>query len=1145
MQDFVHLHNHTHYSLLDAACTSEELIKSAVEDNHKALAITDHGVMYGCFEFHKLCTKAGIKPILGFESYIALNSRFDKKIDRSAQNKKSNYYHLILLAKDAQGYKNLMKLSTYGHTDGFYYRPRIDKELLEKYHEGIIATSACLAGVVSRPLMQGDYELAKSQAQYYKDLFGDDFYIEIQNHHLDGDKIILEQAPKIANELGIKLIATNDIHYTKKEHAIAHNILLLINKENISNDNIDINKLRYGTAEYYFRTREEMNDLFKDFPDALSNSLEIADKCNVKFENKIFMPVFPIPETSKAKDLNEYLREVVYKGFKEKYVNPTQEQIDRIEYELKVIIEMGFPGYFLIVYDFVDAAKNKLGIRVGPGRGSAVGSMVAYCLGITNLDPLPYFLLFERFLNPERISMPDIDIDFADNRREDIINYVKEKYGNEAVSQIITFGTLSSKAVLKDVGRVLGIPHTAINEINKKIPTNLGKVTPLAKAIELPDLKDFKENNDPDIVKLKEYSLLLEGLYRHSSVHAAGVVIAPDDCTEFIPLVKKDNELVSQYTMKVLEEAGLLKMDFLGLRTLSIIDDSIELIEKNYNLKIDPDNIDFEDKSVYDVFCKGKTVGIFQFESKGMQEYLSQLKPRNLEELTAMNALYRPGPMDNIPDYIARKNGKKEITYLHPIMEKSLKYTYGIIVYQEQVMMLVQDIADFSLGQADILRKAMGKKNMVIMDQQRPLFIEGALNKGIDEKTAIAIFDLIFKFANYGFNKSHSLAYSYLAYQTAYLKKYYPAEFLAANMTAEKSNLTRIVQLVDEAKALGIDILPPDVNSSNEKFVVKDGKIYFAMSAIKNIGTAVVQSIVKTRQDKQFSSFFDFASRIDPHHLNKRMLEALICSGAFDSIEPRRASLYESMDLAINYSKAMNIAPNDTKNLFGDLADIAVPVPKLIETRDWDSTIRLEKEMEFLNFYISGHPLDKYAPFMKKLSQINLSETESPYIGKKVRICGLISGIRRQLDKKGKTIAFVEIEDFYNKGEVICWSNTYEKYNDCILEKKTICVTGKIESENEKIKIYADSITPLDTAIQTNLRGYNISIYQNTNEFKSIDNLYNNCNDIYGKCELMFNLIDENNEVTKYMADDVKYQISIDNYNNLCNIFGKNNVSIY
>ena len=1145
MQEFVHLHNHTHFSLLDAACTTEQLVKAAVADGHKSLALTDHGVMYGCYEFYKKCNSSGIKPVLGFEAYIALGSRFDKNLDKSARSKKSNYYHLVLLAKDLQGYKNLMKLTTLGHTEGFYYRPRIDRELLEKYKDGLIVTSACLGGVISKPIADGEYQLAVEQAQYYKDLFGDDFYIELQNHGLEKDPIVLEQAPKLARELGIKLVATNDIHYIKKEHALAHNILLMINKENTNGDAVDLTKLRYGTDEYYFKTTAQMNELFSDFPDAISNTVEIADKCNVKFEKKLYMPVFPIPETSKATNLDEYFAELAWEGFAQRYPNPTQEYKDRLQYELDVIINMGFPGYFLITQDFVNAAKFKLGVSVGPGRGSAAGSMVAYCLRITNVDPMPYHLLFERFLNPDRVSMPDIDIDFADTKRERVIDYVKEKYGADSVSQIITFGKLSCKAVLKDVGRVLGIPHTEINAITAKIPTIQGKVTPLIEALELPDLKEFKETTDPKLKQLKEFSTLLEGFYRHSSVHAAGVVIAPEECSNFVPLVKKDSEMVAQFTMKDLEDAGLLKMDFLGLRTLTIIDDTLELIEANHNVKIDIDAIDFEDEATYKLFSRGETLAIFQFESKGMQEYLMQLKPRNLEEITAMNALYRPGPMENIPDFIDRKFGRKEISYIHNIMESTLKMTYGIIVYQEQVMQLVQVIAGFSLGQADILRRAMGKKDDALMAQQRSVFVEGAMKNNVPADKAGEIFDLIQKFAKYGFNKSHSLAYSYLAFQTAWLKAHYTAEFLAANMTAEKNSLDKIVQLIDEAESKGIKVLPPDVNRSIDKFTVVNNQIYFGMSAIKNVGSAAVENIIKARSEKPFTSFFDFIARADTRQINKRVIEALICSGAFDSLNPHRAALYEAIEGALTYAKAFQNIDTAMDNLFGGTDAANPPEPSLPNIPDWSDQVRLDKEKEYLNFYVSGHPLNQYKAYIQSLSHINLSDIESNFIGNKVRICGLINSVRTRLDKKNNTIAFVEIEDFHGKGELIFWSDSYKKFSHLLIENTPVMAMGKCELDGEKLKIYIDELLHIDEAANKFATGYSIWLDSDNFNIQILDELHNLCKDKTEKSKILFNILNLKDVSPKrYTSFGVPLGISRDNMNSIAKLFGKDSVKL-
>ena len=1143
MSNFIHLHNHTHYSLLDAACTPIQLIEAAERDGMPALAITDHGVMYGCYEFYKKCTAHGIKPLLGFEAYMALGSRLDKNLDKAARSGKRNYYHLILIAKDLPGYHNLMKLCTIGHTEGFYYRPRIDREVLEKYKDGLIAASACLAGPISRNIVSGNLAEAKRQAEYYKDLFGEDFYVEIQNHFLPDDPAVLREAPKIAQELGIKLIATNDIHYEKKEHALAHNILLHINKENAF-ETEDLTKLQYGTPEFYFKTQDEMKELFKDFPDAIENTNEIADKCDITLVKKLFMPQFPIPPESKAKSADDYFIELTYKGFAERYPNAPEEYKKRLEYEIGVIVKMGFPGYFLIVQDYITAAKFKLGVSVGPGRGSAAGSMVAYCLKITNIDPMKYDLLFERFLNPDRVSMPDIDVDFADTTRYRVIDYVKQQYGADSVAQIITFGKLSCKAVLKDVGRVLGIDHTIINKITAKIPTIQGKVTPLAEALDLPDLKEFKEDKDPKMVKLKEYAILLEGLYRNSGVHAAGVAIAPTAASDYVPLVKKEGELVAQFTMKDIEDAGLVKMDFLGLRTLTILDDTLELIEQNYHEKIDLDAIDYSDPETYHLFEIGDTLAVFQFESKGMQEYLMQLKPKSLEEITAMNALYRPGPMENIPDYIDRKMGKKEIEYLHPLMAKTLENTYGIIVYQEQVMQLVQVIAGFTLGQADILRRAMGKKDTALMEKQRAKFIEGAAKNNVDEKTAQAIFDLIQKFAKYGFNKSHSLAYSYLAFQTAWLKTHYPAEFLAANMTAEKNNQDKVVQLIEEANKKGIDVLPPDVNYSLGKFNVANNKIYFGMTAIKNVGDGPVDSILKARKEKPFESYFDFVARVDSGQMNRRVLEALISSGAFDSLNPHRSALFEAIDSALTYAKNMQTADRSGDNLFGDIDTISIKEPKLPEVPDWTTKTILDKEKEFLNFYVSGHPLDEYKPFIKSLTNFNISDTESSMLGEKVHVCGLISGINQRRDKNNNLFAFVTLENFDGKTECSVWSRTYAKYQDLIIENSPVMISGKAELDSDKIKITADEILSLDSAISSFAKGYTIALHDGNEDLEKIDELYALNAENTPLAKIIFAIRGSADGRLKMYSGEAKIEVSRSGFASIAKIFGKENITL-
>lgn len=1143
MPKFVHLHNHTHYSLLDAACTPEQLIYAAKEDGQKSIALTDHGVMFGCFEFYKKAKKAGIKPILGCEVYIANGSRFDKSAGK-ATTKKRNYFHLVLLAKNDIGYKNLMKLTTLGHTEGFYYRPRIDTDLLEQYHEGIIALSACLSGVINAPLLAGDYDLAKANAIWYKNLFGDDFYIELQDHGLPGDEIVMAQAPRLAEELGIKLIVSNDCHYIKKEHAVAHNVLLHI-KDAGPKSNTNVQELRYGKPEMYFKTSEEMSKIFKDFPQAFENTLEVAEKCDVTLQSDIKMPSFPIPPESKATNLEEYLEELTYAGLERRYKEQNKDLLDRVKFELDVIKRMGYAGYFLIVQDFIIQAQKK-GVRVGPGRGSAAGSVVAYALGIINVDPIKYDLLFERFLNPDRVSMPDIDIDFSDDKRDVVIDYVKEKYGEKSVAQIITFGTLSSRAVLKDVGRVLGIPLSTINSITEKIPVFQGKVTKIKEAMELPDLRWVKDSPDPKLKELIEYASTLEGMARNSSLHAAGVVIAPGDINDYVPLYKSgDSGLATQYTMKDLEDAGLLKMDFLGLRTLSIIDNTLEQIKRNHGIEIDLDTIDLEDKETYEMLGKGKTQAVFQFESGKMQESLIKLKPTDLEDLIAMNALYRPGPMENIPDFIDRKHGRKPIEYLHPIMEKCLKKTYGIIVYQEQVMQLVQDIAGFTLAQADSIRRAMGKKNPVEMMKLKTQFIEGgAAVNDIPKKIAEEIFELLIKFAAYGFNKSHSCAYAYLAFQTAWLKCHYTAEFLAANMTAELNDQDTIVALIDEAKSFDINLLPPDVNKSVATFTATDSKnIVFGLAGIKGVGIHAVESIIKAREEKPFSSFFDFAFRCDSKVINKRVLEALIASGAFDSLKiGHRAQLFAAIDSALEFNKMSNPAQSDTDSLFGgNTVETDIVEPKLLQIPHWTESQRLEKEKEVLNFYISGHPLMKYEAHLRSFSNFYLGQKESPLIGKQVRVCGLITSVRTRLDKKEQTIAFVMIEDFTGKAECIFWSEAYKKFAPFIKEDTVVMIKGKSELNADALKIIVEEITPIEDAASKLAKGYHLSLDANIVSNDDIKKIKELCNDTSKDAKIMFSINEAGVRRSQYYAQ-ARLPVRPETTSHLAKLFGTRNI---
>jgi len=1058
MQKFVHLHTHSHYSILEAICTPKEFIKKAKDDGQTTLALTDSAVMFGSLEFYKACRKEKIKPIIGMRANIANGSRFAR--GKELTNKKK-HFHLVLLAKNNTGYKNLMKLSSLGSMEGFYYVPRIDRELLEKHKEGLIALSGGFGGELGYYLNNTDVITAKENASYYKNLFGDDYYVELQNHKIDFSEDLLKAHVDLAKELNIPIVATNNVHYLEKEHAEAHNVHLLIRDTSAANaGTADVKNLRFRSDQFYFKSQDEMLELFEDYPEAIENTLKIAEQCNIELDLATnHMPSFPIPETSKANDLDEYLKELVYEGLEMRFGEIEEDVKKRADYELNIIKTMGFPGYFLIVWDFIKASRE-IGVSVGPGRGSAAGSLVAFALEITNVDPLKYDLLFERFLNPERVSMPDIDIDFNDEKRDMSIDYTKHKYGENAVSQIITFSKLTTKAVLTDVGRVMGVKLSTLKEITKLIPSTFGKVLELKKAIKLPEIKQIIENSlEKNLADCIKYAIVLEDKIRGTGIHAAGVVIAPGELTDYVPVYKPTRsrdqslEIATQYSMQDLEDAGLLKMDFLGLRTLSIIDNTLEMIKDNYNEDIDIDKIDINDEKTFKMISDGDTQAIFQFESDGMQEYLKKLKPKSLEELTAMNALYRPGPMENIPEFIDRKFGRKEIKYLHPLMEKSLKNTYGIIVYQEQVMMLVQDIAGFTLGQADVLRRAMGKKVLSIMNDMKPLFAEGAAKHGINNKLAFEIFELIEKFANYGFNKSHSLAYSYIAFQTAWLKSHYPAEFLAANMTAVLGEQSKIVKLRDNAKKFGIELMPPDVNKSNTKFIAKENKIYFSLAAIKNVGIPAVESVVEARKEKNFTSFFDFISRVDTRLINKRALEALIFSGAFDSLGvSNRKSLFLSIDRAFDYAKSFEESKNlkmDSLFLEDDGNSIISTDPKLVDTKDWDENKKLEKEKEFLNFYVSGHPMLKYLPHLH-LASIDMLNSKQKDLSKSESICGMISSIRRMTDKKDNPIAFVNLEDFNgNKVECIFWANSFANCKNRLVEDTFVMIVGSPRFESK------------------------------------------------------------------------------------------------
>ena len=1076
--DFVHLHNHTQYSLLDGALKINAFLAQAKEYRMPALAITDHGNMFGTIEFYKKAIASGIKPIIGSEVYVAPFNRTKKEPVRGLPD---TGFHLILLVKNYDGYKNLIKLSTAGYLEGFYHKPRIDKEILRKHHEGLLGFSSCLKGEVPYLLLSNSYQKAREVALEYVSIFGEgNFFLEIQDHGIEDEKKAKELLLKLSAETKIPIVATNDCHYLKREDSLAHDALLCIQTGKTI---ADTDRLKFGTDQLYFKSPEEMKDIFKEIPSAIENSIKIAEECNLQLEfGKFHLPHFPVPQG--YDNLESYLEYLARKGLAQRSSKVTPGLEERLEYELKIIKQMGYSGYFLIVKDFIDYARSK-DIPVGPGRGSAASSLVSYALGITNIDPIKYGLLFERFLNPERITLPDIDIDFSDRGRDRIIKYVINKYGKDNVCQIITFGTMAARAAVRDVGRVLGMPYSEVDKIAKQIPFEPDMT--LERALEVqPDLQRLAQT-DLQIEKLISFSKTLEGLSRHASTHAAGVVIAPTKLTEFVPLYKTNrDEITTQYDMKGIEEIGLLKMDFLGLRTLTVIDDTLSLLREKKNIFIDIDKIPLDDKRVFDLFSKGETVGIFQFESSGMRDYLRKLKPESLEDLTAMNALYRPGPLDSfmIDEYIQRKHGEKQISYEHPRLETILKETYGVIVYQEQVLKIASDLAGYSLGKADILRKAMGKKQTETMAQQKEEFLKGAKASGITEKKAEKIFELISRFARYGFNKAHSVGYAYLAYQTAYLKGHYPVEFMAATMSSEIGDSARIVTLMEESRRMGIEVLPPDVNESIGKFSVVKDKIRFGLEAVKNVGETAINSIIGAR-DKygKFSSIFQFVERVDLRVVNKKALESLISSGAFDSVNRNRAQLLASVDKAIQYGQQVQedkkkgqtslfeMSVGESKKESEKKASLSVQTnehePNLPSVPEWHLSEVLAKEREMLGFYVSGHPLAKYETELKAFTTSSTEAIESLKDNQEVVLGGIITNLKLTIDKKGKQMAFATLEDFLGNIEVLIFSDCFEKKKNIIKKDAMVLVKGRASTkESEKPKLIAQDILPLSKAYE-------------------------------------------------------------------------------
>ena len=1080
--NFTHLHVHTEYSLLDGSNKINEYVSRVKELGMKSAAITDHGVMFGCIDFYKAAKAAGIKPILGCEVYVAPGSRFDKEKGKE----EDRYYHLVLLAETQEGYQNLIKIVSYGFVDGFYYKPRVDMELLEQYHEGIIALSACLAGEVARNLARGFYEEGKEAALRYEKIFGKgNFFLELQDHGIPEQRQVNHELIRMSRETGIELVATNDVHYTYSSDAEAHDILLCVQTGKSLKDE---NRMRYEGGQYYVKSEEEMRRLFPYAPEAIENTGKIAERCNVEIEFGVTkLPKFDVPDGYTAW---EYLNKLCFEGLDKRYTDNKEELKKRLNYELGVIKDMGYVDYFLIVWDFIRYAREH-GIMVGPGRGSAAGSLVSYTLGITKLDPIKYDLLFERFLNPERVSMPDIDVDFCFERRQEVIDYVVEKYGKDQVVQIVTFGTMAARGVIKDVGRVMDVPYVQCDTIAKMIPQELN-IT-IDKAMKAnPELKKIYET-DETVRKLIDMSRRLEGLPRHTSMHAAGVVISQKPVMEYVPLSRgSDGSLVTQFTMTTLEELGLLKMDFLGLRTLTVIQNAEKLVRRDKGIELDMDKIDYEDKKVYGMLGAGKTEGVFQLESTGMKNFMKELKPGNLEDIIAGLSLYRPGPMDFIPQYIKGKNNPDEIHYDCPELEPILKATYGCIVYQEQVMQIVRSLGGYTLGRSDLVRRAMSKKKASVMEKERQNFVygneeegvPGGIHRGISEKTANKIYDDMIDFAKYAFNKSHAAAYAVVSYQTAFLKYYYPVEYMAALMTSVIHNPSKVAEYILSSRKMQIEILPPDINFGESEFSADHGAIRYGLSAIKSLGAPMIRAIVEERNENgKYQSLRDFIERMSGRELNKRAIENLIKAGALDQVSGNRRQklmVYAEIVDAVNQEKKN--AMTGQMSLFDLISDeekeaYEIQMPK-VEEYSKEELLSFEKEV--LGVYISGHPLEEYEERWRKnitarTVDFQIDEelgTSKAGDGEIAVIGGIITNKTVKYTRNNKVMAFLTIEDLVGTVEVVVFPNDYEKNVQKMEEDSKVFIRGKVQGDADKAskliceKIYSFDDVPKELWVQ-------------------------------------------------------------------------------
>ena len=1091
---FTHLHVHSEYSLLDGMSKinkAPEYVKSLGMDS---LAITDHGVMFGIIDFYKSCKKSGIKPIIGCEVYVAPRTRFDKDPDRDR-----NMNHLILLAENMIGYKNLTKLVSAAFTEGFYFKPRVDKELLREHSEGIICLSACLAGAIPRKILNGDYSGAKAEALELRDIFGkDNFYLEIQNHFLDDDKPATQGLVKLAEDIGAPLVATNDAHYIKRSDAKAHDVLLAIQTGSTVDDE---NRMRFANDEFYLKSESEMMELFPDHPEAIENSHKIAERCNVEFEfGEYHLPEFIPPEEMTNKN---YLRKLCYEGLERRYGSEALQDgsiyRDRLESELEVIEKMGYVEYFLIVWDFIHYAKSN-DIPVGPGRGSAAGSIVAYSLAITEIEPIKYNLIFERFLNPERVSMPDIDVDFCIDRRQEVIDYVVQKYGKDKVSQIITFGTLKAKAAVRDVGRALNASYAEADSIAKAIPAELGMT--ISKALDINRDLRARYETEPLVKNILDMSMAVEGMPRHSSTHAAGIVISKMPLDEYVPLYMSDKGLATQFNMTTIEELGLLKMDFLGLRNLTMINEAIQLIKENHGVEIDFSKMDYDDPAVYEMISKGNTQGIFQLESAGMTEFMKNLNPSCFEDIVAGISLYRPGPMDSIPKYIENKKNPEKVKYVDPHLEPILNVTYGCMVYQEQVMQIVRELGGYSFGRSDLVRRAMSKKKMSVMLEEKKYFIHGkddsdgtpaiagCVANGIPERAAEAIFDDMVSFAEYAFNKSHAAAYAVVSYETAYLKAHYPVEFMAALMSSVMGEPRHIAAYIRNCKELGIEVLPPSVLHSRRKFIAKDGKIRFGLLAIKNVGSGIVDAIVEGRRGRDIDNLYDFIKSIEPSELNKKAIECLIKAGAMDEFTQNRAALLAISDDAVGaaQSSARRIS-KDQISLFqldSDIMEDVKTAPELPNIQNFDKAHLLAMEKEMMGVYLSGHPLDKYRDLIDEnitantaeIFDSNLSgdgENGSDFIddrssgtsrfndGDTVIMAGMVGDLRRMITKSNQEMARLTIEDYYGVITAIVFPRDYAKAKYVLENDAIVAIKGTLSfKEDSDPEILVNKVTEIE-----------------------------------------------------------------------------------